>query len=356
MISIKKSLFGKFEDKEVYKFQLKNKNNFQVNILNFGGIITEIYTKDKKGELRNIVLGYKEFEKYIGNPSYAGMFIGRTAGRIENGEFQIDGKIYKLFKNDNKNSLHGGEKGLNTKIYDVNILENGIELNYLSPHLEEGYPGNLNIKITYLIEEEDSFVIKYEAISDEKTYINFTNHSYFNLSGDLMINGDEQILKIDSDKICELGENLIPTGKLLNILEEDNKIFNFQDEKVIKDGIEKGHKQFLITRAYDHPYVLNKKGKNPQIELKSLESGIKMEVFTTENTVVIYTGNYLDEVESFNNLFNDKKVKNNKRFLGITVETQDYPNGINNKFKGKILDKNEKYESKTMYKFSIIED
>lgn len=349
MIKVEKIFFGKHEEKEIYKYGLKNGNGFQVNILNLGGIITEIYVNDKNGESKNVVLGYDSLEKYIDNPAYPGAVIGRTAGRIKNGCFSVDGTVYNLYKNNGQNSLHGGSRGLNSKIFDVRELCDGIELFYESPHLEEGYPGNVNFKICYTVSEDNCLTVTYEAESDRKTYVNLTNHTYFNLSGEISENGDEQILKIDSDKVCELGEGLIPTGLFINV---ENTAFDFRKALSIKEGMEKGHSQFDITRAYDHPFVLNsnKIGKIPQVTLYSNYSGINMEVYTTENTAVIYTGNYLDEVPVFYSKRGN--LEKNKRYMGVTVETQDYPNGINEgNFGVKLLEKGEKYIQKTIFKF-----
>ena len=357
MIRVEKELFGIFKDFEVYKYKIKNDNGFQVNAINYGGTITEIYVKDKNGKLKNVVLGYKSLEKYIESNAYPGMIIGRTAGRIENSKFEIDGITYKLDKNNGENNIHGGFVGFNNKVFNVEIFESGVEFNYESPRLEGGYPGNIKIKIKYTLTNDNSLVIEYEGISDKKTYVNLTNHSYFNLSGNLDENGDEQVLTIKSDNICELKEGIIPTGKLLKVKDEENSIFDFVKGKKIKEGIEKGQSegnyQFKITRAYDHPFKLNwSEIKNePQIILKSLYSGIKMDVFTTEKIAVLYTGNFLDEVEVFDN--ENNKRNQNKRYLGIAIETQDYPNGVNIRdFDSKILEKGEKYYSKTIFKFS----
>lgn len=349
MISIEKKLFGVYKGKEVFRYELKNDSGFQVDILNLGGIITGIYTKDRKGILKNIVLGYEKLEKYIENPAYPGSVIGRTAGRTENGEFFIDGIKYSLEKNDGENSIHGGKEGLNTKSFNVKELENGIELSYTSPHMEEGYPGTVEFKISYLISENNSLTLEYSGISDKKTYINLTNHTYFNLSGNLEKNGDEQVLKIKADNVCELGSGLIPTGNFINV---ENTVFDFRKGLKIKDGIEKGHSQFEITRAYDHPFVLNcnKNDNDSQIVLYSEYSGIEMEITTTERTGVIYTGNYLDDAPGF-----QEEKGRNRRYLGIAIETQNFPNGINEeKFNVKPLEKGEKYHNKTVYKFNTV--
>ena len=363
MISIEKELFGKYGIHEIHKYKIRNDSSFQVNVLNYGGIITEIYAKDREGNLKNTVLGYKDFEKYIENNAYPGMIIGRSAGRIENARFEIDGITYMLDKNCGGDSLHGGREGFSTRIFNVEILETGIELSYRSSHMEGGYPGNLQVKVRYTVTEGNALIIEYEGDSDRKTYINMTNHSYFNLSGNLWVNGDEQILTVKSDYVCELAEGLIPTGKFLDVSEKENDIFDFRKGRRIREGIRKGQKsknyQFKITRAYDHPFKLKWKGirEEPQISLQSLYSGIELNIYTTESTAVIYTGNFLDDVVRFDS-YNERRgnmetEKRNTRYLGVAIETQDYPNGVNEKnFESKILEKGENYYSKTIFLFS----
>lgn len=354
MITINKVLFGNYKGKEIYKYSLKNENDFQVNVLNYGGTITEIFFLDSKGIKRNLVLGYNNFEKYIKNGAYPGMIIGRTAGRIENGQFVLKGQVYVLNKNNGENSIHGGKSGLNDKVFEVKEIKNGIELCYESPHLEEGYPGNVQFKIRYIMTKNNELVIDYEGESDRKTYINLTNHSYFNLSGDKNVNGDEQFLQIDAGFVCELKSGLIPTGKLLPV---ENSVFDLRKGIIIKNGIQRGQEekntQFEITRAYDHPFVLEplESLEKPQVVLISSYSGIKLEVFTEEKTAVVYTGNFLDECPDFDNMENGH-IKNN-RYLGVAIETQHYPNGINERnFGYKLVDEKNKYTTKTIFKFS----
>lgn len=363
MITVKKELFSLIKDSEIYKYQIKNENGFQVNVLNYGGTITEIYVKDNNGQLKNIVLGYKNFEKYVNNGSYAGMLVGRTAGRIENAQFTIDDILYKLEKNNGENNLHGGINGFSNKILKGEIIENGVQFYGESLHLEEGFPGNLQLKVKYVVTEDNKLIIEYNCVSDKNTYVNLTNHSYFNLSGDMSENGDEQNLIIDANNVCELKEGLIPTGKLLDVNKDENKIFDLRKGIKIKEGIEKGilekNEQFNITRAYDHPFVLNNNDlKSPQVVLSSEKSGITMEIYTTEKVAVVYTGNFLEDVIVFDSIYdeNTKTVNDtkNKRYLGVAIETQNYPNGINEKnFPECILEANKEYKSKTEYKFFI---
>ncbi|GJH41091.1 aldose 1-epimerase [Capnocytophaga sp. HP1101] len=352
MISINKSLFGTYNGQAVYQYILKNANGFRVSVLNLGGTITEIAVKDKHNVSKNVVLGYTHLEDYIGNGAYNGATIGRTSGRIHNATFTIDGKTYHLFKNNGENSLHGGKEGFSSKIFDVTELPNGLEMRYTSPDGEEGYPATVDFKVIYTITEDNSLHIVYEAVADAKTYLNITNHSYFNLSGDMEANGDTQVLKIDADNICELAEGLIPTGKYIRV---EGTTFDLRKGKVIAKGIAEGHPQFDITRAYDHPFVLNHSGLKgaPQLVLHSPESGITMEAYTTQRVAVIYTGNFLDDVPVFDKVCIPKeKPAKNPRFVGVAIEMQDFPDGINQrKFGVKPLEKGEVYRQETVYKF-----
>ena len=194
MITINKSLFGTHNGQAVYQYSLQNANGFRVSVLSLGGTITEICVKDKHGVLKNVVLGYAHLEDYIGNGAYNGATIGRTSGRIHKAAFSIDGKTYNLYKNNGENSLHGGKEGFSSKIFEVKELANGIEMHYVSPDGEEGYPATVDFKVRYTLTEDDSLHIAYEAVADAKTYLNITNHSYFNLAGDLEVNGDAQKL------------------------------------------------------------------------------------------------------------------------------------------------------------------
>ena len=354
MITINKSLFGTHNGQAVYQYTLQNANGFRVSVLNLGGTITEIAVKDKHNVLKNVVLGYAHLEDYIGNGAYNGATIGRTSGRIHKATFTIDGKTYHLFKNNGENSLHGGKEGFSSKLFEVKELANGLEMHYTSPDGEEGYPAKVDFKVIYTITEDNSLHIAYEAVADAKTYLNITNHSYFNLSGDMEMNGDTQVLQIAADNICELAEGLIPTGDYIAV---KGTTFDLRKGKVIAEGIAEGHPQFKITRAYDHPFVLNHSGLKgaPQLVLHSPHSGITMEAYTTQRVAVIYTGNFLDDVPVFDKVCTAKeKPSKNPRFVGVAIEMQDFPDGINQlKFGVKPLEKGEVYKQETVYKFLI---
>ncbi|ACZ00805.1 aldose epimerase family protein [Streptobacillus moniliformis] len=349
MINYSKNILGKLGNKEVTEHILKNSNGFEVHILNLGGIITKILVEDKDGVFRNVVLGYDFFEKYLNDPSYAGSIIGPTSGRIENGKYSIDGIEYVLEINSGEHANHGGTNSLTSKIFDVKpVVFNeykGIELKYFWKHLDGNHHGNMTFYIRYMISEKSELLVELHAESDRNSYINLTNHSYFNLSGDLRVNGDEQLLKISANEFCPVKENMIPTGEKLKV---DNTCFDLREYVKIKDGINVSHPQFDITRAYDHAFVLDK-DKEVAVSLYSEYSGIKLNVETSQNCMVVYTGNFLDDAKAFGNL------KENSRYLGVALEAQNYQNGINiENFDSKLTKPTMPYFEKIKYIFETV--
>lgn len=347
MISVESIYLGKYENKDIYRYILKNDNDFEVHILNLGGIINKILTKNKKNEKVNVVLGYDFFEKYVSDPSYAGAIIGPTSGRIDNGIFKINDVQYNLEINSGEHANHGGKGGLTSKVFEVEEIEykdmKGVELSYSWKNLEAGHPGNMKFYIRYFINDKSTLKIEFYAMSDRKSYVNMTNHSYFNLSGNLSENGDSQYLMINSDKFCEVKSNMIPNGKLIDV---KNSAFDFKKPTIIKENIDKGSNQFNITRAIDHGFVLNKDGIDATLYSKS--SGIKMSLKTSQNVLVVYTGNYLDDVIPFDN------VNKNTRYMGIALEAQNYQNGINiEEFDSKLTTPVSPYYEEIEYIFSV---
>ena len=278
---------------------------------------------------RNIVLGYDNLEEYIENPAYLGAIIGRTAGRIKNGILNIDGKEYNLSINNSTNTLHGGKNSISHRFWNIEKLNNKIICTIKSPNLENGYPGNIDIKIEYILSENE-LEIKYYADTDRKTYLNLTNHSYFNLSGDYTNTIYEDILLINSDYFLGINENSIPT----NLISLDNSIFNFRVPKKIKDFFSGDDEQKdLANNGIDHPYILNNKNA---VTIKNENTGIKISVETDNPAVVIYTANYLNEIgfkkhsaicfetQEAPNLFQDKKLNINPTFIDENNSYQKY--------------------------------
>lgn len=334
---------------EIKKYIMINANNSHVSILNLGGIISEIYVPDKNGSIENVVVGFENAEDYLENSPYFGALIGRIGGRISNAEFSIEGKKYTLAKNNNNSNLHGGLKGFEKVFWSVEelITEDylALELTHLSPDGDEGFPGNLNVKVTYQFSNNNDLEIFYEATTDKKTIVNLTNHSYFNLSGNLNNDILNHTLKIDADKFGVITNEVLPTGETRNV---SNTPFDFRLEKKVGKDINSNYEQIQKVGGYDHPFILNESNTSV-ITLLDEESGRKMAVTTDQASVVLYTGNSIG---------NDLTLQNNVNscdHIGLCLETQYYPDAINQEnFPTKILSPGEKYTARTKYSFSLI--
>jgi len=317
---------------EIKIYTLENKF-LKVEFLNLGAIIKKIEFKDK-----NIVLGYEDIEKYRENPAYLGAVIGRTAGRIKDGLLKLDDTEYQLDKNNNGNTLHGGKNSISHRFWNVQNIENGLCFSIKSSNLDNGYPANIEIKVSYILNNNE-LLIKYFVTTDNLTYLNLTNHSYFNLSGDSDNTIYEDILKIDSNYLIGINENSIPC-ETINL---DSNIFDFREDKKLKEFFKADNEQKTIANnGIDHPYVFNKEiGK---LEIKNLESGIKMSVETNNPAVVIYTANYLQDIGF-------------KKHSAICFETQEVPNLYRDKNINvfpTFIDENTHYEKYTKFIFEDI--
>lgn len=350
-MKILKESFGKLKNgKEVIKYSLINDNMLTVNILNYGGIITEIMAPNRKGKFENVVLGFSNIKDYEEKSPYFGAIVGRTAGRISNARFEIDGEEYILEKNSDKHNLHGGNKGFDKVIWDVEeIIEKdyiGMKMNYISKDGEEGFPGNLDVKVIYFLNNDNELRIQYIATPDKKTIINLTNHSYFNLSGNLKEDILNHKLIINADKVGYVDNEVIPNGQIANV---ENTVFDFRKLKTVGKDINKDIEQIRNCGGYDHPFILNKRGGFSAI-LEDDKSGRGLKIRTDQQVIVFYSGNFLGEELILN------KEKKCKDHLGLCLEAQDYPDAINQiNFPSKIYKPGEKYKACTKYKFYINE-
>ena len=353
-VSITKSFYGKTKgNKKVDLYSFKNKNGMQVDIINYGGIITSLKVPDKNGETENIVLGYNKLEDYINENPYFGSIIGRYGNRIAKGKFNLNGNQYTLATNNDENHLHGGNIGFDKVIWEaetkINSNSSSLILKYLSRDMEEGYPGNLYTTVTYKITNDNSVEIKYEAQTDKTTVINLTQHSYFNLSGDFNQSILNHKVKINANQFLPVNKSLIPTGNKLNV---SMTPFDFRNYKEIKKDINADDLQLNYGNGYDHCWVLNdyKNGYRLVASAFHEESGRLMEVYSDQPGLQFYTGNFLDgslpqKEEGFYNFRS-----------GFCMETQHFPNSPNQPdFPSVTLNPNEKYNSKTTYKFKIKE-
>ena len=335
---MRKSL-GFFNNEEIFEYKIENKNGLAVTVLNLGGVITGIYTPNKYGKIENIVLAYKDLESYFESPSYYGGIIGRTSGRIHKGEITIGEKKYFLNKNYGVNSGHGGNIGFNKRIWKVKESKNSLELTLKSLDLEEGYPGEVDVKIVYELNDDNEFLFKITGKGTEDTLLNITNHSYFNLSGDYKRDILNEELKITSNEILKIDENGTSTGETYNVL---NTPFDFNDFHKIGERINNKDEQLELGCGYDHTFMFN--GEN-NIVLKDKESGRTMEIETNQESVVVYSMNFPDTLMLKGNIEPKKR-------MGICFETQAPPIGYNEVFKEKsLLSKGETYSKYTKYTF-----
>ena len=348
---IKKQLFGKLPcGCDVYSYTLSNSSITSAVILNYGGIIKNIFVKDKNGKKADVVCGYDCIEGYLNSGGYQGAIIGRYGNRISNGRFILDGKEYILYQNDNKNSLHGGKKGFNAKLWDVvkkdDTDEPSLILHRVSPDGEEGYPGTLDVTVTYTLTKNAGLSIHYEASTDQTTIINLTNHSYFNLRGFDSGVIDEQILWLDADRTNNLDDELIPTGEIINT---DGTPYDFRTPTPIGARFASDCKMMKTFGGYDNNLCFaNYDGKlKLRGILKDPKEGRSMKMYTDQPGVQVYTANAINE--------NDHPFKNNVKqykHCAICLETQHMPDSINHPdFTNVILKPDEKFDSTTVYEF-----
>lgn len=339
--------FGSVNGKNVTAFKLTNANGMEMTCIDYGCVITKIVTPDKNGKLENIVLGFDSLDEYQRFSPYFGAVVGRVAGRISSAEFKLDGKSYLLTKNEGEHHLHGGDKGFshvqwNAKAH-ANETEASVEFTYLSLDGAEGYPGNLDVKVIYTITNTNELLITYQGESDQTTLVNLTNHTYFNLSGNLKRDVQDHHLSMDSEQFLEIGENMLPTGTTRNV---ENTPFDFRTGQPIAEGVNSDHQQNkLVGNGYDHPFILDSNHQK-EIILQDAKSGRVLTVETDEPCVVLYTGNKLG---------NDYQVRGVQiqDYLGLCLETQAPPDSIHHPaFSSTILQKGEKYRSTTKYSFT----
>lgn len=327
-------------------YSLQNKNGLKMSVTNFGGRIVSLWVPDKNGAVENVVLGYDSVKKYLtGNP-YFGAMIGRYGNRIANGKFSLNGLTYQLAVNNGKNSLHGGPKGFHNVYWDVRADSNVIAMTYASKDGEEGFPGNLLVKVNYALNDKNELVIDYQATTDKPTVVNLTHHSFFNLAGEG--NGDilNQQLIINADRYCPVDAELIPIGDLKPV---HGTAFDFLNSHAIGERINNSDEQLKYGSGYDHNWVLNKISKELSLAatVSDPDSGRVMEVWTTEPGLQFYSGNFLDGKEV------GPSGKPYPLRSAFCLEAQHYPDSPNHSmFPSTVLNPGETYKQQTIYKFT----
>jgi aldose 1-epimerase len=349
MANMSKESFGKTpEGQEVHRFLLTNKNGLTAKVMTYGAILTELNVPDRSGKLADVVLGFDNLEGYLAGHPYFGATTGRVANRIARGKFTLEGKEYALATNNGPNHLHGGDKGLDKRVWTAEEVKSeagpGVGFSYRSPDGEEGYPGNLDIQVTYVLTDQNELKIDYQATTDKATPVNLTNHSYFNLAGagDGDILGHE--LMIAADRYTPVDATSIPTGEILAV---KGTPMDFTQPMAI------GARIGQLTGepgGYDHNYVLN--GQNGSLALAARvydpKSGRVLEISTTEPGIQLYTGNYLD------GKLTGKGGKVYKKRYGLCLEAQHYPDSVHHPhFASIILKPGATYKQTTVHKFSV---
>ncbi len=337
----------RIEDKDIVLISLKNKNNIEVKLTSYGASIVELLAPDREGNFENIVLTYADIGDYVKNAPYFGATVGRTSGRIGGGSFKLDGKQNELNRNAGINHIHGGLAGFSFRIWNYNIIQEEnkvrVEFAYLSKDMEEGYPGDLETKVIYTLTNDNELIIEYKARSSRNTLCNLTNHSYFNLSGNSKRKVTEQYLKIKSDSFLETDDNLVPTGKQLEV---KNTPMDFNTQKLIGRDIGNDYKPLKQAGGYDHPWLLS--AREEQVEMYDEPSGRKMTISTTYPCVVVYTYNFANN-EGL------KYGKTGSKHDGICFEVQYEPDGINHKeLNSAVLTAGTSYSERTVFKLEVV--
>lgn len=344
--------FGKTkEGTAVDLYTLTNAKGMQATITNYGGIVTSLLVPDRNGKLDDVVLGYATVDEYIKDTPYFGALIGRYGNRIGQGKFTLEGKQYTLAQNNNGQHLHGGVRGFDKVVWSAKPIQAkngpGLELSYVSKDGEEGYPGTLSVKVTYVLTDNNELSIRYQATTDKATPVNLTNHSYFNLAGQGSSDILKHVLMLNADKFTPVDKGLIPTGKLQPV---EGTPFDFRKPTAIGKRVGAEDEQIKFGGGYDHNFVLNQK-KPGEMTLAARVSepttGRVMEVRTKEPGIQFYSGNFLDG----SNVGKGGKVY--KHRYGFCLETQHFPDSPNKpEFPSTILEPGKKYDTTTVYKFS----
>nr|WP_068892228.1 aldose epimerase family protein [Pedobacter panaciterrae] len=337
------------DGKKTNLYVLKNKNNVQAAFTNYGGRLVSLLVPDKDGKLVDVVVGFDSVDGFVNSTEpYFGATIGRYGNRIAKGKFSLDGKQYTLALNNGQNTLHGGKKGFQAVVWDATMPDaHTLVLTYLSKDMEEGYPGNLNVKVTYSLNDDNELKMDYEATTDKKTVVNLTNHAFFNLNGE----GSGEILNHDlqiyADLYTPVDTTLIPLGKNVTV---KGTPFDFTTPTTIGKRIEEANDQLKAGKGYDHNFVLNGTkglGMTHAATVKGDKSGVIMDIYTQEPGLQFYSGNFMQGKNVFKG-----GAKDDFR-TAIALETQHFPDSPNQPaFPSTVLNPGQQYKTTSIYKFS----
>jgi len=334
------------EGEKVDLYTLTNPNGMEAAISTYGGIVVSLKTPDRSGKLGDVVLGFDDLKGYLGASPYFGALVGRYGNRIAKGKFSLDGVEYTLAKNNGENSLHGGLRGFDKRVWTAKeVSPESLELSYFSKDGEEGYPGNLSATVTYTLTDNNELKIDYSATTDKDTVLNLTNHSYFNLAGE----GEGDILgemvMINADRFTPTDSGLIPTGELRSV---EGTPFDFRKPHAIGERINSTDEQIVMAKGYDQNFVLNRTGNGLELAARVTDpkTGRVMEVLTTQPGLQFYSSNFLDGT------IHGKGGKVYGPRAAFCMETQHFPDSPNHpSFPSTELKPGERYQTTTMYRF-----
>ncbi len=344
--------FGRTADAQVRVFTLTNVHGIEARIMTYGATLVSLRTPDRKGHFENIILGFATLDPYLAGVPYFGATIGRFANRIAKGRFTVDGESYRLALNNGPNSLHGGRRGFDKRVWQAQPFESptgpAVRLRYSSPAGEEGYPGKLTVRVTYRLNDDDSLAIEFEATTTAATPVNLANHAYFNLTGDPTRSIIDHVLKINASRFTPVDATLIPTGELRSVA---GTAFDFRTPRIVGSRIEDNDEQLRLAGGYDHNWVLDKLGSEPltlAAVLTDPGSGRSLEVRTTQPGLQFYSGNFLGggTAVGAGAAFGRRN--------GLCLETQHFPDSPNQPgFPTTILRPGQIYSEKTVLAFRV---
>ncbi|EDN9714818.1 TPA: aldose epimerase family protein [Listeria monocytogenes] len=347
-IEVIKKQFGEFEGKTVWQWTMVNDHGMRMSVLNYGAIVTSLETKDKFGNLANISLGFTNLDDYLAHSPYFGATLGPVAGRISNGQFKLDGKQFQLTQNEGANHRHGGKLNFSKKIWNVTVEKELDQIvmtfDYCWADGENGYPGNINARMTYTLNNKNEWLIDYEAKSDKPTIYNPSNHIYFNLSGETGSTVLQHQLWINSDKFLPIDEESIPIGEKRSV---ENTIFDLRAGCEVAEITQSQNQQIkLVGAGLDHAFILKHENGRPDAVLFDPKSGRRLEMETESDSVLVYTANSLDSTFEIDGRAVPK-------YAGITMETQGLVDAINQDGFGDIVLRPEKpFTSRTAFRFT----
>ena len=346
-MSVAQKSFGTTKNgEEVTLYTITNKNNVSVSVIDYGANLVSLMVPDKNGNVEDIVLGFDNVAGYEVNGCFFGAFIGRHGNRIGDAKFELDGVTYELEKNDGKNNLHGGTPGYHQVMYQAAVGDNSVTFTRVSPDGEQGYPGNLDVSLTYTLTDDNELKLHYVTKSDKNTLCNLTNHSYFNLKGHKGGQITDHIVTIKANGFTSTSDDLIPDGTIVDVTDTP---MDFRKPRCVGDDIDSDYPPIVLAGGYDHNYVLDKpEGTFAKVaEVTEKESGRTMEVYTDKPGVQLYTSNGLSE-----GIYKEgAKYSTHQAFC---LETQYFPNGMKNShFIAPILKVGDEYNFTTEYKFIV---